>query len=54
MLVCYDPARLLALVAEWLSEQQVFPAGGTTQLLPLAGYVPTGSNFCRAQGLAAR
>ena len=22
MLVCYDPARLLALVAEWLSEQQ--------------------------------
>ena len=21
MLVCYDPARLLALVAEWLSEQ---------------------------------
>ena len=23
MLVCYDPARLLALVAEWLSEQHV-------------------------------
>ena len=28
MLVCYGPARLLALVAEWLSEQHPVVLGG--------------------------
>ena len=38
MLVCYDPARLLALVAEWLSEQHSFSMASSFSLVLLLSH----------------